>query len=118
MYLENSKVLVLCLSAFKCTWPHVWFDYTISYVPGKLLYVADALTRAPISNSDLEHFDQGAELFVQSGISYLPASKDRLDVFRTAQSEDSTCVKLMTFCRQGWPNNKEIEGDFITVQCC
>ena len=89
------------------------FHYTISHIPGKLLYTADALSHAPISNGDLEHFDQDAELFVESVILYLPASKDRLDVFRKAQSEDSTCAKLMTFCRQGWPNNREIAGDLL-----
>ena len=89
------------------------FDYTISHVPGKLLYTADALSRAPISNADLEHFDQDAELFVQSVISYLPASKDRVDVFCKAQSKAFTCAKLMTFCRQGWPNNRDIEGDLL-----
>ena len=87
------------------------FDYTISHVPSKLLYtVDDALSCAPISNADLAHFDQDAELFVQSVISYLPASKDRLDVFRKAQSKDSTCAKLMTFCRQ---DNRDIEGDLL-----
>ena len=57
------------------------FDYTISHVSGKLLYTIDAFSRAPISNANLQHFDQDAELFVQSVISYLPASKDRLDNF-------------------------------------
>ena len=89
------------------------FDYTISHVPGKLLYTADALSRAPIANADVDYCDHATELFVQSVLSYLPASTDRLDVFRKAQSADPTCAKLMNFCSKGWPNRKEIQGDLL-----
>jgi len=75
------------------------FDYTISHLPGKFLYTADALSRTPISNAD--HRDYDVKLFVQSIVSCLPASQDRLDVSRKAQSADSTCAILMNFCKQG-----------------
>ena len=50
---------------------------------------------------------------MQSIVLCLPASQDRLDVFCEVQSADSTCATLMNFCKQGWPNHKEIKGDLL-----
>ena len=45
--------------------------------------------------------------------SYLPASADRLQQFRVAQQQDSTCSRLITFCKQGWPNKSQITGEAL-----
>ena len=66
-------------------WLHLSrFDYTISHVPGKLLYTADALSRAPVTvTNDSQHQDDiETEQFVQAVISSLPVSKDRLGEYR------------------------------------
>ena len=51
------------------------FNYTISHVPGKLLYTADTLSRAPVDSADKTVIvDAETEMFVQAVISHLPVS--------------------------------------------
>ena len=75
------------------------FDYHISHVPGKYLYTADALSRAPTRNSDEEatKLQEEVEWFMQTVVSHLPASKERLERFRQQQAEDPICSKLSTY---------------------
>ena len=75
------------------------FDYSISHVPGKLLYTANTLSRAPVIPPDANHILENAqtEAFVHALASYLPASADRLQQFRVAQQQDSTCSQLTPF---------------------
>ena len=42
------------------------FDYTIAHVPGKLLYVADALSRDPVPNKGPDSLWEEVETFVNS----------------------------------------------------
>ena len=48
---------------------------------------------------------------LQSVISTLPAAKDYLDIYCTAQLKDNTCSQLMQFCESGWPNRNNVRGD-------
>ena len=91
------------------------FDYKITHVPGKLLYTADTLSRAPVTPAkELDKREEReTELFAQTVISYLPADEDRLDVYRKAQQEDATCSQLITFVTQGWPARHRIKGNLI-----
>ena len=70
-----------------------WFDYTIHHVPGKELYTADALSRAPSSIAGIvsQEFQNELESFVDTVTSMLPASSDRLGEYRTAQKADTIC---------------------------
>ena len=91
------------------------FDYTISHVPGKHLYTADALSRAPVSSPDAATTQEGAqtESFVHALTSCLPASSDRLHEYRTAQQQDSICSQLIAFCKNGWPSKAQLTGDLL-----
>ena len=67
------------------------FSYDIKHVPGKELYTADTLSRAPVQihspfeNSDMQDL---AELYMLSAITHLPTSNQRLEVYKNAQSAD------------------------------
>ena len=54
------------------------FQYSITHVPGKTLYMADILSRAPV-NAVTQELTSDTERFMQSVISALPATKDYLD---------------------------------------
>ena len=101
------RILRFCLRLMR-------FNYSISHVPGKELYTADALSRAPITSfsSTKEIDDNQTELFINAIVSSLPASADRLQEYRAAQQADNHCQQLIDFCKRGWPEYKrQLPGD-------
>lgn len=79
-------------------------------MPGKQLYTADTLSRAPSptlsGDSTLEKL---AELLVMDNITHLLASTQQLDTFRKAQRDDSTCATLFQCYRDGWLGKRSID---------
>ena len=61
------------------------FDYHIEHVPGKLLYTADTLSRLPVSLVDIREItlQDKAEMFAAVAISNLPASTERVDIYKS-----------------------------------
>ena len=88
------------------------FQYTIANVPGKFLYTADTLSRAPLPHTTT-HLEEITEFFINSIVSQLPANKDRLESYRSAQATDPTCSTLLTYCREGWPQRHTLKGDLV-----
>ena len=83
-------------------------------MPGKLLYTADALSRAPASPvipSEDDSLQDDAELFVNTIVSSLPASKKWLAEYQKAQQEDSTLSTVREYCSKGWPSKDKIGPD-------
>ena len=71
------------------------FEYSIQHVPGKFLYTADTLSRAPNTSEVPAQEYPDTEFLVQSLVAYLPADADRLESYRQAQKADATCSKLL-----------------------
>ena len=88
------------------------FEYTITHVPGKLLYTADTLSRAPsaIKDNDAE-LQQDAETFVEIGVVNLPVTKGRLLQYQKAQDEDRLCCLIRKHCKEGWPQKRNTENE-------
>ena len=84
------------------------FDYSISHVPGKLLYTANTLSHAPIDKIVTE--DDETEAMVQAILSLFPGT-NHLEEYRKVQHADATCSKLIAFCRNGWPERSKVIGD-------
>ena len=72
------------------------FNYTIEYVPGKELYTADTLSRAPVESQNHPEDDMQEQLFAEMIVTGLPASADHLETFRQAQQSDPVCSKVQT----------------------
>ena len=89
------------------------FDYVAVHVPGKLLYTADALSRAPqreCTEGDRDLQEQ-TECFVHAvTIPSLPASRSTLERYRQAQEEDEICSKVSVYCKSKWPDRSSIES--------
>ena len=81
------------------------FDYVVNHVPGKFLYTAEALSRAPvpeIGDSDLSATICG---IVQYS---LPASKGRLEEYMEAQKQDPILSQACQYCESERPDRKFI----------
>ncbi len=83
------------------------FSYVMQHVPGKLLYTADTLSRAPMTasaNSVIEEVEE----FVSVVVAALPASPHRLKDYCEAQKQDPTCQEIRQFCQTGWPCKEKV----------
>ena len=89
------------------------FTYSISHVPGKSLYTADTLSRAPLVrplNREEEKLEVDVQAYVDSIVKYLPATEDRLEDFRSQQQQDEITRQLITYCSEGWPEKLQLPG--------
>ena len=75
------------------------YQYTAKHVPGKLLIIADTLSRAPISHlsedESASELQQEIKAFVDSVTSNLPATEHRLKEYQQAQHENPICLQVM-----------------------
>ena len=55
------------------------FEYSIVHVPGKYLYTADALSRAPRTTTGDDAKESEVELLMELALVELPASEPRLE---------------------------------------
>ena len=85
-------------------------DYSIVHVPGKLLYTADALSRAPRSTTENDvELEEDTEHMMEVVVGHLPATKQKLCEYARAQASDPVCAKVLQYCQQGWPDKHHIE---------
>uniref|UniRef100_A0A3B1J669 ribonuclease H n=1 Tax=Astyanax mexicanus TaxID=7994 RepID=A0A3B1J669_ASTMX len=89
------------------------YSYKISHVPGKSLWTADTLSRAPLlkktDNAD-EELMESTNIYMDSIIEHLPASSTYLDGLREHLKADSVCSRVMTMCQEGWPEFNRCTG--------
>ena len=50
------------------------FEYQIGHVPGKYLYTADTLSRAPIQCTEPHNLQEEADLLMEISVQHLPVS--------------------------------------------
>ena len=93
------------------------YSYTAQHVPGKLLFTADTLSRAPIvatstsSECDSLELQSEVENFAEGVIGTLPATEKRLDEYRQAQLQDPICSQVLQYCQSNWPEKHNITGN-------
>ena len=89
------------------------FDYSIGHVPGKHLYTADTLSRAPLNTQGTTALEELAELAMDACVANLPASKETLNEYEHAQNLDPLCSLIIKYCRTGWPCQKYLNETTI-----
>ena len=88
------------------------YDYTVCHVPGKHLYSADTLSRAPVAGIDDNSLQAEVEAFVDGVVERsLPATEQRLNTYRCAQEQDPVCQQVTEYCRTGWPRKGLVKPD-------
>lgn len=86
------------------------YSYIISYVPGKQLLSADALSRAPLEiTSSKSALEEETDAFVQMVISSLPASEARLEEIKLGQTSDPTISKIIEYVTREWPEKSSLK---------
>ena len=90
------------------------YQYVAKHIPGKLLVIADTLSRAPLSVS-MEQEDLQAEVstFIDNVISHLPATEKQLDEYRVTQSLDTICSQVIKFCQSQWPQKSPTNNNLV-----
>ncbi|XP_056003553.1 uncharacterized protein K02A2.6-like [Ostrea edulis] len=89
------------------------YDLKIVYVPGKLMFIADALSRAYLQDSSDSLIDD--ELDVSLIQSQLPMTPAKLAEFKYATVKKETLRTLSTVVMSGWPDRKELLPDGIQL---
>ena len=85
------------------------FDYTIEHVPGKYLYTADTLSRAPVHSYVDSTLGELAELTMEACIAHLPAGQNRLREYQEAQASDMLCSLVIKYCCTSWPVKGKVD---------
>ena len=66
--------------------------------------------RAPLTSDETDtKLHDEAELLLAVNISDLPASRERLEEYKKAQSVDPICSVVINYCRHGWPEKHEVD---------
>ena len=75
------------------------FNYSVTYVPGKMIVLADALLRNIKSNSDADYDDLECETkkHVNLVIDSLPATSCMLEKIKIEQESDHICRSLKEY---------------------
>ena len=90
------------------------YDYTISHVPGKLLYTADALSRAPASglpSAGDKMLEDEIQSFVDQVVHNLPVSDVRLQEIIREQRTDPIFNKVCEYIHHGWPEKHNLHQE-------
>ena len=88
------------------------YEYLAQHVPGKFLYAADALSRAPNPDcTDDTDLELEVETYLNSvSIPSLPATPPKLMEYVQAQIDDPTCAKVREYCETQWPSRNSIDS--------
>ncbi len=81
------------------------YDFDITYVPGKEMLLADALSRVYLKDNAQEGSVE-KEIENVNMIQYLPISEERLMIISGETEKDDTLQTLIKTIREGWPTNK------------
>ena len=81
------------------------YDLTIKYTKGKDLHVADALSRAYLTNPDGHTYSKDLEFAIHAMIKNLPVSDEKKSQLQAATTHDNQLQQLLSLMRSGWPTD-------------
>ena len=81
------------------------FNVEAKYVPGKSLYVADTLSRAPLPETSLpgDTLESDVKVYVDAIIENLPASESKLEIIQRETNLDPELQVVKSYILNGWP---------------
>ena len=78
----------------------------VNHVPGKEMYIADALSSMQSENTNrmVTVPEEEKNIYVDSVLDSLPVSDMKLMEIKEAQDEDPVCQQIKNYCLEGWPD--------------
>ena len=85
------------------------YNLTVQFVPGKLMFIADTLSRAYLTETveDQQDLNEDIEVMVHSFIQEIPASAERLTQLKEETARDETLQALKTQLAEGFPIHRK-----------
>ena len=90
----------------------MWYSFTISHIAGKNLAIADALSRAPVSEpiADDMLLQKATNAFIDFTMEYHPKLEKGIQQIRRQQEVDAVIKLVARYCLDGWPEKKKLPG--------
>ena len=83
------------------------YDISITYVPGKYMYVADTLSRASLNEKSADsELNDDMEVVVHSLVTNLPLTEEKLTQMKSETAQDETLQELLKVVKSGWPSHR------------
>ncbi|CAB3992300.1 Hypothetical predicted protein [Paramuricea clavata] len=84
------------------------YDFTLKYRPGKEMIIADTLSRAYLTDDDVDSSKMNEELecYVHTVTSRMPVSEERLEQIKKETAIDQTMKTLFSTIRREWPETR------------
>ena len=82
------------------------YDFTLSYTPGKHMYVADSLSRAHGNEEPKTDIETEVKVSVDAVIENIQMSKQKLQDIVSETREDPVMQKLIRQIIRGWPESR------------
>ncbi|XP_037520549.1 uncharacterized protein LOC119397183 [Rhipicephalus sanguineus] len=82
------------------------YDYETTFIPGKQLITADALSRQPLATQDSGDISGEVSTYASVVVGLLSSEVASLEKVAMAQKRDPTCKAIEAFTRNGWPAHK------------
>ena len=76
--------------------------------------IPPTLSQAPsASKGNNTELQQETESFVEIAVLNFPLTVDRLQFYHSEQDKDELCHSIKAYCKEGWPEKKELDTRLI-----
>lgn len=82
------------------------YDINLTYKPGRYLFIADTLSRAPLPDTALTDLDRDLDLHINLVLTTLSVTPQKLSEIQESTKSDSILSKVIEYCQKGWPEHK------------
>lgn len=91
------------------------YDFKVVYMPGKYMYIADTLSRAPLEETMHDRVSTEVEIQTCFMITHVPFSQSNMEAIKKETESDSDCRWLIRYIMNGWPKHRRDVNERVNV---